>query len=233
MLEVPQRSWTGRAADLLGDDADGAAVALIAGAAGFVSGIIVSLTVSGAIGDNAKDVLIAGIGGGLGLLTGVSVAFLGFRRSRAADEVRFRREDRHRYAADRHAAFARLLSTGDIARTSTYNAGLDPLKKNVDLASENVDQVTAAQDVAALLASDRVNDAAEDYASSIIAYYNVMIEISDLAATARRKALDGEPWSKAHDEILVQRQRVLGLMRADLGLGRVKPEGGRWRSPRP
>ena len=93
------------------------------------------------------------------------------------------------------AAFARLLAAGDVARTSTYAAAHDPTKANINRASENVDQVTAAQDVAVLLTSDRVARVIGAYAESLVDYYNLMIDLADLTPAARSKALaDGNDW---------------------------------------
>ena len=170
----------------------------------------------GPITENVKDVLVTGLGGLLGLMTGLTIAFLGSRNARQAERDRNKREDLYRFAADRQAAFARLLAAGDSARTATYAAANDPTKPNLTRASENVDQVTSAQDVAVLLGSERVNRAIDEYAEALVDYYNLMDEFAGLTPAGRQKGLEGTKWKKAEARVYDYREEALRLMREDL-----------------
>jgi hypothetical protein len=183
----------------------------------FTVGFIVGVGVTHPIDDNSKDVLVAGIGGLLGLLTGVSVAVIGLRNSRTADRERFDREDRYRFAADRQTAYSKLRSTGDLARAAVGAAGRQQTDQQLVLASDRVDEMSAAQDVTALLGSATVNTAASEYVNAIIEFYNMTINIPDLAPAERLTAVAaGSPWAKSHEIVMRKRSRVLRTMRQDL-----------------
>lgn len=220
-MAPPHRGWFDRLWDRKSEEHEVIGLGLISGSIGLVAGILISFAVRGPIDDNAKDVLVAGLGGGLGLLTGLSVAFLGFRNARAIAKEQNKREDRYRFAADKQAAYSRLLSTGDVARTATESAANDPTQRKIDRAAEQIDQLTADQEVAALLGSSTVDDAAIDYVDALLSYYNLMIEISDMTPARRDKAMaPGSTWEKLHEGVLDRRAVALRAMRSDLELVR-------------
>lgn len=217
----PPKGWLDRLRDRASEDREVLPLVLISGTLGLVAGILISFAVRGPIDDNAKDVLVAGLGGGLGLLTGLSVAVLGFRNARAIAREQNKREDRYRFAADKQAAFARLLSTGDVARTSTEAAAIDPTKKNTDRAGERIDELTAVQEVAELLGSSAVEDAVAEYVGGLLEYYNLMLEISGMTQARRDKAMaPGSRWEKVQQGVFDRRAMALRAMRRDLDLVR-------------
>jgi len=208
-------------ADRAGSGPDGLAIAVIASAVALIAGVLVGAALAGPIGDNAKDVLIAGIGGLLGLLTGVSVAFLGFRNAKDSELARFQREDQYRFAADKQTAFSHLLGVGDAARTSAETAAGDPVQRNINVATEKIDQLSVAQEAAALLGAMRVDDAVGEYVDALIAYYNLMLELADETPAARRKSMQPQGrWDVAQDLVFDRRLKAIDAMRADLGLTR-------------
>jgi hypothetical protein len=182
-----------------------------------VLGILVGLGLSRPVDDNTKDVLVAGIGGVLGFLTGLSVAAVGIRSSRATDSERFKREDRYRFAADKQAAYSRLLSAGDLARAAVFVAGGDAPGATLQRAGDRVDEMSAAEDVAALLGSSEVQVAARTYVELVLDFYNLTESISRLPVARRNAAVQDESdWDQAHLDVNDQREVVIRAMREDL-----------------